>query len=144
MTTSSFRIFRLSGALAAVVWIGLVAARASAGEFTQTSVSDGVYTAAQADRGETLFTSTCVSCHNPKDFVGGDFLAKWEGKSLFDLFDTVKATMPMDSPGTLKPQEYADAVAYLLELNKFPAGSTELKGEEEAAMKGVTIGKKGR
>lgn len=108
----------------------------------QKTVQDGVYTAAQADRGETLFGGSCASCHNPKDFTGTEFLAKWQGKPLFELFDTVKATMPMDSPGSLEPQQYADTLAYVLELNAFPAGSAELKGDDEAAMKAITIAAK--
>jgi mono/diheme cytochrome c family protein len=108
----------------------------------QKSVQDGVYTAAQADRGETLFGGSCASCHNPKDFTGKEFLDKWQGKPLFELFDTIKATMPMDSPGSLNPQQYADTVAYLLEMNAFPAGSDELKGDDEAAMKAVLIAAK--
>jgi mono/diheme cytochrome c family protein len=108
----------------------------------QKTVQDGVYTAAQADRGETLFGGSCASCHNPKDFTGKEFLDQWQGKPLFELFDTVKATMPMDSPGSLDAQQYADTVAYVLELNGFPAGSAELKGDDEAAMKAVTIAAK--
>jgi mono/diheme cytochrome c family protein len=125
-------------AAGAILWIGGVFA-APTGAAAQKTVQDGVYTAAQADRGETLFGGSCASCHNPKDFVGQEFLAKWQGKPLFDLFDTVRATMPMDNPASLTAQQYADSVAYLLEMNAFPAGDAELKGDDEATLKAVTI-----
>jgi hypothetical protein len=34
--------------------------------------------------------------------------------------------MPPGSAGSLKLQEYADLLAYLFEMNKFPAGTQEL------------------
>jgi S-disulfanyl-L-cysteine oxidoreductase SoxD len=54
------------------------------------------------------------------------------------LFDVISNTMPEDNPGGLKPQEYADVVAYLLSVNRFAAGSNELKGGPEG-MIGITI-----
>lgn len=132
------RVWRTAAVATIGLWIVALGLAASA-QAAQKTVQDGVYTAAQADRGETLFAGGCVSCHNPKDFAGQEFLAKWQGKPLFELFDTVKATMPMDTPGSLTPQQYADTIAYLLEMNDFPAGSTELNGEDEAALKAVTI-----
>lgn len=131
-----------AGATLAALWLTALAATASMEQAApaQKTVADGVYSAAQAARGETIFANGCVSCHSPADFTGDEFLTKWNGKPLFDLFDVVKATMPMDNPGTLKPQEYADVIAYFLKLNKFPAGEEELKGTEEA-MKAVSVKK---
>ena len=76
-------------------------------------------------------------------FMGNDFAGNWGGKSVGDLFEKVKTTMPEDNPGSLKPQQYADIIAYFLKLNEFPVGTAELKGEAEA-LKGILIDKKGR
>jgi len=46
--------------------------------------------------------------------------------------------MPMDAPGSMKPQEYSDILAYFLSINGYPAGTTELAGGEEA-IKAVTL-----
>jgi mono/diheme cytochrome c family protein len=108
----------------------------------QKTANDGVYTAAQADRGESLFKEQCASCHAPGDFTSDDFLKKWNGKPLHELFTTVSETMPMDSPGTLKPQQYADLISYILKVNKFPAGQEELKSGAEG-LKGINFAKKG-
>ena len=39
--------------------------------------------------------------------------------------------MPADKPGTISRQQDSDIVAYLLNVNKFPAGSTELSTQTE-------------
>jgi len=96
------------------------------------SVWDGVYTLNQAKRG-ALKSGLCVECHGDgfKDgpapaLVGAEFFAQWQGRSVGDLFDLIRLTMPDNDPGSLAREEYADLVAYILALNKFPAGSTEI------------------
>ena len=100
------------------------------------SVWDGVYTDAQASRGERQYGRTCEQCHGPD--LGGDavmeipalsldsFMTSWNGRNVKDLFDTVKRSMPKDKPGSLGTGAYVDVVAYLLQANKFPSGSREL------------------
>jgi hypothetical protein len=34
--------------------------------------------------------------------------------------------MPRDNPGSLSARAYADLVAYILQVNRVPSGSTEL------------------
>jgi hypothetical protein len=46
--------------------------------------------------------------------------------------------MPQDKPGTLGRQQTADVVAYILSVNRAPAGKTELPGEAEV-LKAITI-----
>jgi S-disulfanyl-L-cysteine oxidoreductase SoxD len=140
MHTYSTTMFRSLATVAAVAWFA-TAVHQTGQAAGQKSVGDGVYTAAQADRGETLFGGSCASCHAPGDFSGPAFLNNWAGKSLFNLYDTIKSTMPMDNPGSLKPEQYIDIVAFLLENNKFPAGSEELKAPE--SLKEIAFEKKG-
>jgi quinoprotein glucose dehydrogenase len=108
---------------------------------TGKSVNEGVYTAAQADRGAAVFKTSCTSCHDTARFAHSDFVTGWAGKPLFDLFDHISTTMPEDNPGGLKPQQYADIVAYFLQLNGYPAGDTELGGTPDA-LKVVKLEKK--
>lgn len=102
----------------------------------EKSVNDGVYTVAQAARGESGFAASCTTCHDTSRFMGEDFLSTWTGKSVHVLFDHVHTTMPEDNPGSLKPQQYADIVAFLLKLNEYPEGEEELPAEA-AALKGI-------
>ena len=95
------------------------------------SVWEGVYTEAQAKRGEAVFSGTCARCHTAEDFSGSTFLSGWENSTTLDLFKLTQKTMPQDSPGSLAPEEYADVIAYFLSLNKFPAGQTELDTNAE-------------
>lgn len=99
------------------------------------SVWDGVYTEAQAKRGEPLYKRECASCHGDSltggesapALAGGEFLANWNGLTLADLFERIRKTMPLDKPGKLSREVNADILAYVLGVNGFPAGKTELQ-----------------
>lgn len=128
MTTSRlFIACSIVAAVAAISWIGTVDARA----FQAKAASEGVYTAAQAERGLTLYDGACASCHELGKFKGEEFTKAWTDKPLTDLHTAV-ISMPMDAPGSMKPQEYADILAYFLSINGYPAGETELAGGEDA------------
>ena len=96
----------------------------------QATTTDGVYSSEQSSRGEDLFNVVCSECHLSEEFEG--LVADWEGSSAFDLWEEIRTTMPEDGPGTLRNQEYADVLAYILSLNGAPAGDGELKGEGDA------------
>lgn len=117
-------------AVMATAWVGLVTAQ-------EKLASSGVYTTAQADRGMTIYDGQCASCHELSRFKGKDFASAWTDKPLTDLHTAVKS-MPMDNPGSLQPQEYADILAYFLSINGYPAGQAELKGDE-ASIKAVKV-----
>lgn len=96
----------------------------------QRSVLDGVFTSAQASRGARTFERTCASCHDTGEFSGGRFRLSWVGRTAGDLFDTVSTLMPEGDPGSLTADEYASLVAYLLDLNGYPAGQVPLPTDE--------------
>ncbi|MFN2446450.1 MAG: c-type cytochrome [Vicinamibacterales bacterium] len=111
---------------------------AGAGQEAAKTVNDGVFSTDQAGRGQKAFESRCTTCHEPSRFIGPDFVKQWSGQPLHALYDVMQSTMPEDNPGSLQPQQYADIVAFILQLNNFPVGSEELKGTEEA-MKAVKM-----
>jgi S-disulfanyl-L-cysteine oxidoreductase SoxD len=103
------------------------------------SLWDGIYTQEQAKRGEAAYVEKCARCHgvqliggdmNPP-LVGPEFLSLWNTKTVGDLFDRIRTTMPQDKPGSVTRQQDADIVAYLLNENKFPSGKTELESQTE-------------
>jgi mono/diheme cytochrome c family protein len=96
------------------------------------STSVGVYTTAQANRGEQTYYSICVSCHPKGTYTAPAFREKWDGHLLSELFNFVSTQMPKEQPGTLEDQEYADVIAYLLRINGAPPGKTELPTEAKA------------
>lgn len=110
---------------ACAVLMATTGALATSGQ-GQKSVKAGVYTAVQADRGQTLFRSRCASCHAPNRFTDDLFYSSFAGKPLWEMFDVISDTMPEEAPGSMKPEEYIDVMAYLLKLNNFPTGASEL------------------
>ena len=129
--------------IAAAVWAATLFTTSTFAQAPAKSVNEGVYTEAQADRGAATFKSTCTACHDTARFTGAEFLGGWTGKPLHALFNLMHTTMPEDNPGSLKPQQYADVVAYFLKLNGYPAGKEELKAAADA-MKGIAFDKKAK
>lgn len=103
------------------------------------SVWDGVYTEEQAKRGEPIYQKECAACHgammtggeSAPALTGGAFQANWNGLTLGDLFDRIRKTMPQSKPGSLTRQQDADVLAFMLSVNKFPSGKTELYRQSE-------------
>ena len=103
------------------------------------SVWDGAFTKEQARRGEGLYAQHCSSCHGP-DLSGNDeaapltgsaFLANWDGLTVGDLTERVRVSMPPNNLGKLSRQQIADILSYVLTVNSFPAGKTELDPKAE-------------
>ncbi len=98
------------------------------------SVWEGVYTAEQAKRGEPLYYQACSSCHGDKlqgvdsapALAGREFLEGWNGRTVFALFEKIRKRMPQDEPDAISREQKADILAYILNVNKFPAGKSEL------------------
>jgi mono/diheme cytochrome c family protein len=130
--------FVASCAAVSAAFLVTVAVQAQA---PQKTTNSGVYTAAQAGRGEKIFEAKCTACHDTARFTGEGFIDPWAGKPLKDVWDIASGTMPEDNPGSLKPQEYGDVIAYFLSLNGFATGDAELPGEA-TAMANILIEKK--
>ena len=101
---------------------------------TSRTVWDGVYTDDQAKRGEGFYGKECASCHGSEltggesapSLAGDSFFANWNGLTLGDLFERIRVSMPQNAPGSLSRQQNADILAFILKVNQFPAGKTEL------------------
>ena len=118
-----------SRVLILLLLISLTAAAAS------RSVWDGVYTKEQAGRGRIVYGEECMKCHG-ENLMGGEagpalagdeFLPKWNGKTVGDLLQIIRKTMPSDDPGNLSTRQYSDVVAYILSANGFPVGQKDLE-----------------
>ena len=102
------------------------------------STLSGVYSEAQAVRGNTVFLGYCRSCHAPIEHTGATFKRLWVGRTVMDMFEYVSQNMPTNDPGSLSAQDNADVVAYLLRLNAMPVGTSELP-TDGAALKLIRI-----
>jgi len=126
--------------LATATTLAVTMVAAVHGQTPQKTTNSAVYTAPQADRGKIVFGEKCGACHDPARFTGDAFFEAFDGKALKEVWDIASGTMPEDNPGSLKPQEYGDIIAYFLQLNAFPTGTTELPGEA-GAMANIKIEK---
>lgn len=99
------------------------------------SVWDGVYTDAQAARGEAVYAAECSRCHREDlsgyggVLTGGKFMDRWREDSLASFFRLTRNTMPRNAPKSLPENAYLDIVAHVLKVNGFPAGQQELTGD---------------
>jgi mono/diheme cytochrome c family protein len=112
------------------------------------TVWDGVFTDAQQKRGEAIYTRECSTCHGERlkggegspPLTGTEFNDNWNNKSVAELFDKIRQTMPAppEQPGKLTPQQNSDVVAHILSAAGFPAGAAELPSDIEQ-LKGIRI-----
>ena len=139
------RVFANAAVGYALVLTVCVVTFSVSGSARQTgSVSEGVYSTAQAERARPLYQQRCALCHGDQlqgagvgsPLTGPDFLANWSGRPLSDLVDKVQKTMPFDAPGSLSRQESIDLTARILQAGRFPAGRAELI---EGALSGVRL-----
>src|SRR5690242_6722513 len=77
------------------------------------TVLDGVYSDAQAKRGDAEYGMNCAKCHEGADvdgppLTGDPFIDRWREDSLASLFTFIRTQMPRDTPGKLSEPVYRD------------------------------------
>ena len=115
----------------AAMWAGMAPAGA---QTPGPRIWQGVYTAAQAERGKATFLASCQRCHNADlsgdrgpALTGARFMTTWGGGSSVNrLFEKIRDTMPQFSTSTIDPASKLDIVAFILQANGFPTGPREL------------------
>jgi mono/diheme cytochrome c family protein len=130
------RTTRASLLTASCGWIAAALSLDPAGLGAQNAeprIWQGVYTTAQAERGRATFNTACLRCHGP-DLAGNTapalkgerFQSSWGGDTIENLFVKIRDTMPPNFGTILDDQTKLDIVSYILQVNGFPAGKTEL------------------
>lgn len=105
------------------------------------------FTLEQIERIQSTYNRRCADCHG-ESFTGGViggppltgqyFDDRWGGQSVASLYTYTSSRMPLDRPGSLTAQQYADLVALILSVNGHEAGETELPSDP-AELEGVGI-----
>jgi mono/diheme cytochrome c family protein len=116
-----------------------MAAGAASTQETTSSVLDGIYTEGQAARGAESFRQNCAVCHGASlggvgeapALTGAQFVSDFNGLTVGDLFERMRTTMPLNNPGGLSRDQYADILAFMLKSNGYPAGERELYRRSE-------------
>ena len=111
---------------------------------------DGVFTSTQATRGKAALSQNgCNGCHGAElagdrgpSLKGERFISAWENASVGKLFAKIRDTMPPLNAEQVSRATKADIIAYLLEVNGFPAGSSDLPADSDV-LDSVQIVRKG-
>jgi quinoprotein glucose dehydrogenase len=99
----------------------------------------GIYSTAQALRGQNEYGAKCAACHGV-DLTGSEhappvkgrrFWAEWDQETVRSLYSRIISTMPPSDPGSVAPQDVIDLVAYLLQSNGLPAGEKAIENPNE-------------
>ena len=137
-TMRSGRIGHVMGAallgMSLVAWLSVVASAQAS-----RTVQDGIFTDAQAARGQTVYGQQCATCHGSKlegaqapPLVAEGFISRWQDQPLSNLVNKIQRTMPADRQGTLTREQSADLVAHVLKTGGFRAGAGELSSDDAA------------
>jgi mono/diheme cytochrome c family protein len=111
----------------------------SAGALAQSS-GGGEYTKEQAATGKSIFDKTCSVCHGDHlqggvgpALSGQMFLSvsQYQKISAAYFYHFMSTHMPLTNPGSLSKEQYLDIMAYMLEVNGYPAGSHQLTDNSE-------------
>jgi alcohol dehydrogenase (cytochrome c) len=93
----------------------------------------GWFTPDQANAGRWAYEQRCATCHGvdlegagAPALRGSTFNTQWNGKTLQQFYSYVHGQMPLGAAGTLKGQDYANVVAYILARSGLPAGTQKL------------------
>jgi polar amino acid transport system substrate-binding protein len=89
---------------------------------------------AQVAHGKSLYAGACAKCHganlqgvNAPALRGPAFApAANSHLTIGGIFGYMATNMPADRPGKLKPEDYADIMAFLLNSNGYGAGAVKL------------------
>ena len=90
----------------------------------------GVFSAEQAQHGQSIVREKCGACHG-NDLDGGQeapalkgdaFWSEWDQQTARSLYSRIISTMPPDGPGTLDPKDVIDLVAFIVHENGVPQG----------------------
>lgn len=110
----------------AVMFVAWMAAAAQ--EKPGRTVWDGVFTPAQAKRGEAIFDVRCRECHST-GFERTGFVERWREDKLSGFYNFISTRMPRNNPGGASQTEYLDLASYIMSNNDLPAGAQELTVE---------------
>ena len=120
---------------------------AAATAFAQgQTTNDGIGTDVQIKRGADTYSMQCAACHDAQlagsgtapALAGTDFSANWKDETVGSLFERIRVTMPADNPGSMKRDQVADLVAFILNFNKYPVGQKDLPTDLES-LKAIKI-----
>jgi hypothetical protein len=99
------------------------------------NVWTGVYSIAQARRGQETYYQVCAECHGRElegddsegvtPLAGPHFMTNWDTHTVADLVKRIHA-QPNDEPGDIDLSTQTDLFAFIMAFNQVPAGKEDL------------------
>jgi hypothetical protein len=127
---------------------GLLYAQDNGDVAVTRNVWSGVYSIAQAKRGQDTYYQVCAQCHGRElegddsegvtPLAGPHFMTNWDTHTAADLVKRIHA-QPNDEPGDIDLPTQVDLFAFIMAFNQVPAGNEDLSMDRktEAAI-GIT------
>ncbi|MDR4308877.1 cytochrome c [Chelatococcus sambhunathii] len=107
--------------------------------------AEGPFTQAQLDKGGSEYNTHCRTCHAAKGkgalgpaLTGDQFKGRFGGQTAADVRSWIHQNMPQTAPGSLNDDQLNVLMAYILSLNGYTPGQTEMSPD---SAKTVTIEK---
>ena len=101
------------------------------------SVLDGVFSDAQARRGQAAYTAHCSICHgdvlegvSAPELTGKHFLERWREDTLDNIYNFIRENMPFGRAPDAKripDNDYLDILTHILNVNGYRSGATDLR-----------------
>src|SRR5216117_3733554 len=127
---------RLHSIVGILLFTAVTQAALAQGNEKRKTVLDGVFTAAQAERGKEAYATHCSTCHmedlgglSAPALKGEQFIDNWREDSVRSLFTFIRTQMPQRAAGSLEEKMYVDILAHILSVNMFPSGPNELSAD---------------
>lgn len=92
----------------------------------------------QANQGRDTFRASCTECHYSSEFSNAQFKFKWSRRSAGNLYQLIQTSMPESAPGSLSPGEAVQLVAYIMRMNGFEPGESDL-APDRAVLDGISL-----
>jgi len=99
------------------------------------NVWTGVYSIAQARRGQETYYQVCAECHGRElegddsegvtPLAGAHFMTNWDTHTVADLVKRIHA-QPNDEPGDIDAPTQVDLFAFIMAFNQVPSGNADL------------------
>ena len=117
-----------------IVGAGMTASAPHASAQVPDQARQAAYTADQAEAGAVVYQEACATCHLPNlsgsfeapELAGPNFRNTWGARSVSDVLELMRATMPTQAPGSLGDDQYVSIAAFMLRENGIPSAQTRL------------------
>lgn len=91
------------------------------------------------ERGAAVFQTECARCHTTVE-MQMRLSMRWLGQPASELYDTIKGTMPAETPSSLRDSQYLDVTAYILQAGNAVAPVGDVTAASLAALTISAIG----